>query len=116
MKLIPSLLPLLSRDYRYLNRYDIYMSYKKEISADEVPTCYGKEPSPKDGRSYPDYKESDVRIINLKRSNGLNTMAEAEVYVYAHYRFSKMIAKKTCRDGDLFSFKVVGHDTQNPDE
>lgn len=113
MRLLDSGLPLLGHEYRYLNRHDIYMAYEKTT---EVPTCYGKEPSPKDAREYPDYKESDVRIINLKRSNGLNTMAEAEVYVYAHYRFSKMIAKKTCRDGDLFSFKVVGHDTQNPDE
>lgn len=109
MKLIPSNLPVLDKEYSYLNRYDIYMIKNERSTA--PPECYGPEPSPKDNREYPDWDPKKVRTINIPRGVGINTMAEAELYLHDHYRFSKLLAKQTCRDGSLFSFKVVGNDT-----
>ena len=114
IRLRESFLPLLSKEFSYLNRYDIYMPYHEKTT--EVPSCYGKEPHPKDNREYPDYKMSDVRTINIRRGVGVETMALAEVYLFEHHRFSKLVGKQTCQGGNLFSFKVVGRDNETTDE
>lgn len=112
IKLNESFLPLLSKEFSYLNRYDIYMPFNHEKTT-EVPTVYGKEPHAKDNREYPDYRSSDIRTINIVRGVGVETMALAEQYLHDNHRFSKLIGKQTCKGGNLFSFKVVGRDNGN---
>ena len=109
MRLNESFLPLLSKEFSYLNRYDIYMPFNHEKDTD-VPTVYGKEPHPKDNREYPDYMPSEIRTININRGVGVETMVLAEQFLHENYRFRKLIAKQTTRGGNMFSFKVVGRD------
>lgn len=75
----------------------------------DIPFIYDtREPHPKDRRDYPDYKLEDVRIINLNRDGDIKNMHQAEKFLYDHYRFDRLIEKRTT--ARFFTFKVVGHD------
>lgn len=104
MKLIPSSLPLLNKEWDYLERYDIYMP--DDSKKTEVPSIYGREPYPGDGRDYSDVAKERVRTINIPRGVGVESLAQAEIYLYDHYRFARLLDKKVCKGGNLFSFKV----------
>lgn len=68
------------------------------------PTVYGQEPYPGDGREYPD--STTIRTINIPRGVGIESMGQAELYLYDHYRFNRLLDRKVCKGGNLYSFKV----------
>lgn len=105
MKLIDSGLPLLSREWRFLEQNELPMLETKRDT--EPPRCYGKEPYAGDGREYPDYTPEQTRTINITRGI-IKTMAEAEEYVRNKWPKARILAKQPTRGGDMFSFKVVG--------
>jgi len=74
---------------------------------DKIPTCYGKEPyASRDGREYSDVDKNKLRTINIQAGVGVETFALAERFLYDHYRFARLLDKKVCKGGTLFSFKV----------
>lgn len=67
----------------------------------DPPTCYGAEPGPHDNRTYPDYDSKKVRTLsyptNISYEKALS-LAEA---------VGRVIDYQKCRDGTIYSFKVV---------